>query len=115
MANVPITSITAAGATFTVAGIGQAAAAGDTLNSVDDRTEIVVYNGSGGSINVQLSDPGRTPAGSSAASGLTVAVAVGAATFGVIPVSPAHVDPTTGLATITYSATASVRVAAYRR
>lgn len=115
MADVPILGVSGTGRTFTVAGIGQAAAAGDTLNGVDDRTEIIVYNGSGGSINVQLSDPGATPAGSPAASGLTTAVAVPAATFGIIPVSPANVNPATGLATITYSSPTSVRVAAYRR
>lgn len=112
MANIPISAVTAAGAIFTTAGLGQAAASGDTVQGVDNDTFLVVYNGSGGSINVTVADPGRTPAGNA---GTPVAVAVAATSFGLIPLYPSQVDPSTGLVSLTYSATASVRVAGYRR
>jgi hypothetical protein len=112
MANIPITSVPAGGSQYTVAGIGQAVTATDTLTGVDDRTEIVVYNANAGTCSVTVLDPGSTPAGNA---GAPVAVSVPTVTFAVIPISPAHVSPSTGLASVTFSPTSSVRVAAYRR
>lgn len=115
MALLTTNSVPATGLQFTVAGIGQAVAASDTLTGVDDRTFVVIYNGNASTTNVTVSDPGRTPAGTTASGGAMALVAVPTVTFAVIPISPANVDPATGLATVTCSVTATVRIAAYRR
>lgn len=112
MAVIPITSISAAGLVSTPAALGIAAVGPDTLAGPDQDTTLVVFNGSGGSINVTVTDPGRTPAGNAATA---AAVAVAAGSLGFIPVGAALADPSTLVATVNYSAVTSVRVLAVRR
>ena len=112
MAVIPTTSISAPGLISTPAALGIAAVGPDTVVSPDQGTTLVVFNGSGGAITVTIADPGATPAGNA---GTPTARSVAAGSLGFFPIGPANVDPTTGVATVTYSATTSVRVAAVRR
>lgn len=114
MANVPITSISAPGLVSTPAALGIASnAGGDTVISPDNDSLLIFFNGSGGSINVTVSDPGATPAGNA---GTTVPRAVANGALGFFPIGPNNVDPNTGLATVTYSATPTTcRTAVVRR
>lgn len=103
-------TIVAAGGTFSLAAV----AASDTISGefIGERGAILdVNNGSGGSINVTISDPGRTAAGNT---GTAQVVAVGAGARKQIFIGKGNVDPTTGLATVTYSATTSVTAEVYR-
>ncbi|MEV6344128.1 hypothetical protein [Actinoplanes sp. NPDC051851] len=83
-----------------------------SANDIGDRGLIlVVTNGSGASINVTIADPGTTAAGNA---GAATAQAVATATKGWFRLLPAHVNPNTQLATVTFSAVASVTVEAVR-
>ncbi len=66
---------------------------------------INIINGSGGSINVTLADPGTTPVGNA---GSASAQAVANSTDRWFKVSPAHINPSTGVATVTLSSASSV-------
>lgn len=112
MALLPNQTITAAGLTPTTVA---ASAGGDTIapaSSADDRTMLYVNNGSGASITVTVADPGKTAAGNS---GTAPAITVAAGAVMFIPISTGQISPSTGLASITYSAVTTVTVAAVRR
>ncbi len=64
-----------------------------------------VINGSGGSINVTISDPNTTAVGNA---GTTTPQAVANGTDGWFRILPGHVNPSTGLATVAYSGTTTV-------
>lgn len=64
-----------------------------------------IINGSGSSITVTLADPGKTPAGNS---GSAAAQSVAASADRWFRLSPAHVNPATGVATVTISSATSV-------
>ncbi len=90
-----------------------AVAASDTIPVADDRVMLHVKNASGTQDTVTLTDPGKTPAGSSA-SNPTVVVPI---TTGdrMIALPLALADPATGLVTVTHSQTTTVTCAAVRR
>lgn len=114
MALLTVRTITAAGAAVA----RTAVSASDTIDggAIGDRGVVLdVNNGSGGSINVTVGDPGLTPAGNPASgspAGRVIAVPAGQQRQ--IYIGPKNVDPSTGVATITYSATTSVTAEAYR-
>ncbi|WP_432169054.1 hypothetical protein [Streptomyces sp. 1222.5] len=89
-----------------------AASNGDTA-ACGQGTFLLVKNGSGSAVTVTLATPGQVD-GRLAIADSTFSV--GATTgLGIIPLIPGlYADPSTGLATITYSATASVTVAVVR-
>lgn len=100
VSNVPAqTKVTVAGTAVTSSDTltaGQVGSNGVLLN---------VINGGGSPINVTIVDPGKSAAGNAA----TAAVqAVANATDGWFRVTPAHVDPVSGVATVTYSGTTTV-------
>lgn len=75
-----------------------------------------VKNGSGGSINVTITDPGSTPAGSAATNPV---IAVGAGAEKLIALNPGaagggYVSPSTGTIQVAFSATASITAAVIR-
>ncbi len=111
MAALTIQTMTASGLAPTTV---SAAGGGDTVavSSGDDRTFLYINNGGGSPITVTLTDPGKTPAGSSATNP-TVTVTNG--TFKFIPLSPNLIDASTGLVSVGYSAVTTVTVAAVRR
>lgn len=112
MALLPTQSITSAGLTPTTTA---ASGGGDTVapaSVADDRTMLYVLNGGGSPITVTVADPGKTPAGNSGTAP-AISVAAGAASY--IPIPPGAINPSTGLASITYSAVTTVTVAALRR
>lgn len=85
-----------------------AVAASDTIDSSDIGTRgclLQVINGSGGSINVTLTDPGATPVGNA---GTAVAQAVPAGEDRWFKITQHHVNPSTGVATVTYSSATSI-------
>lgn len=87
---------------------GAAVAASDTISASDIGTSGVllnVINGGGGSINVTISDPGTTAVGNV---GTTTAQAVANGTDGWFRILPAHVNTSTGVATVAYSGITSV-------
>lgn len=87
---------------------GAAVSASDTISAADIGTNgalLNVNNGSGGSINVVLVDPGTTSAGNTTTAP-NQAVANGADRWFLV--TPAHVNPSTGVATVTFSGTTSV-------
>lgn len=97
-----------AGAAITFAG---ASGGGDTVKIDDDRTELLVRNGSGSSINVTLTAVkamyGKTLANT------VVAVAAGA--IARIPlISDLYRNPSGGTVAVAYSAVTTVDVAAIR-
>jgi hypothetical protein len=107
---VPITAAGVLAATYTPGST-------DTITGADigDRGCILeVNNGSGGSINVTIADPGYTPGGNQATSFPVVAVA--AAAKKRIKIPPAAVNNTVSPATasVAFSATASVTCELYR-
>lgn len=114
MALLTVRTISAAGSAVS----RSAVAASDTISGSDIAERGVVLdvnNASGGSINVTIGDPGQTPAGNPATgtpAGRVVAVPAGAQRQ--IYVGPRNVDPSTGVATVTYSAQTSVTAEAYR-
>jgi hypothetical protein len=107
MALLTPTAITTAGTTQTLAAVN----ASDTVVA-DDSCWLVVTNGSGGSINVTISDSGLTPAGNAAS---TSAVAVGAGVTKLFPLTAKTNSASTGVTTITYSGTTTVTAAVFRK
>lgn len=94
--------------TFTAADV-----AGDTVASDSSgRLFFVVKNASAGAITVTVVDPRTTEAGA-AYGDPTYSVAAGGERW--IPLEPFFRNPATGLVNVTYSAVASVTVAAVRR
>ena len=87
---------------------GAAVSASDTISGSDLGSlgaYYIVTNGSGGSINVTVSDSGLTPANNPAT---TTAVAVPNSTSKAFFISPKQVNPSTNLVTVTHSGTSSV-------
>jgi hypothetical protein len=87
---------------------GAAVSSSDTIAAADLGTlgaYLLVTNGSGGSINVTVSDSSVTPAGNAAS---TSAVAVANSTTKGVFVGPKTVNPSTGVTTVTFSGTSSV-------
>lgn len=104
MALLTAVSVTSAATTVTAAAVS----ASDTIAAADIGVNgclLNVINGSGGSINVTLLDPNTTAVGNA---GTTVAQAVANGTDRWFRVSPAHVSPSTAVATVTYSGTTTV-------
>lgn len=112
--------------TVTAAGVEPAAAAqitawsgtGDTISSsiIGQRGVIAeVANGSGGSLDFRVSDPGTTPAGNTAANGYTTVTVADGETW-LVYVGPHNVDPDTGSAKVgasTSNAAFTVRIIRY--
>lgn len=104
MALLTAVSVTSAATTVTPAAVSSS----DTISGSDIGTAgalLNVINGSGGSINVTIADPGLTAVGNA---GTTAAQAVANSTDRWFRLSPGHVNPSTGVATVTYSGTSSV-------
>ncbi|MEU4570727.1 hypothetical protein [Micromonospora sp. NPDC023956] len=104
MALLTATSVTAAATTVSAAPVTSS----DTVSSSDIGSLgalLNVINGSGGSINVTITDPGTTAVGNA---GTAVAQAVPAGADRWFRLSPAHVNPATGVATVAFSGTTSV-------
>lgn len=99
MALLTVTPATSTGATPTApAQITAYSGTGDTIAASDigDRGLIaVVANASGGSLNFQVEDPGRTPAGNAAANGYSTVAVPNSATRTVF-IGPSNVNPSTG-------------------
>lgn len=99
-----------------VSGAGSVAPAGtqlaawaspDTISASDigsDGVLVEVTNTSGGSLDLRVSDPGKTPAGNSAANGYTT-IAVATGTTVKARVMPSNVNPSTGVAQVGASST----------
>lgn len=101
-----VTAVSVTSAATTVA--GAAVSSSDTISASDIGTNgalLNVINGGGGSINVTISDPGTTAVGNA---GTTSAQAVPAGADRWFRISPGHVNPSTGVATVSYSGTTSV-------
>lgn len=104
MALITAVSVTSAATTVTAA----AAATSNTIAASDIGNKGVllnIINGSGGSINVTLEDPNTTAVGNA---GTEVAQAVANSADRWFKITPKHVDPATGLATVTLSSATSV-------
>lgn len=104
MALLTAVSITSTATTVTAAAVSSS----DTVAAADvgvNGALLNVINASGGSINVTLADPGTTAAGNA---GTTSAQPVANSADRWFRLSPAHVNQSTGVATITFSATTSV-------
>lgn len=104
MALLTATSVLPTATTVTAAAVS----ASDTIAAADIGSNgalLNVINGSGSSINVVLVDPGSTPAGNTTTAP-NQAVANGADRWFLV--TPAHVNPATGVATVTFSATTSI-------
>ncbi len=105
MALITVASVPGQAATAVAAA---AVASTDTISASDIGTAGVllqVINGSGGSINVTISDPGTTTVGNA---GTTSAQAVANGQDRWFRILPGHVNQSTGLATVAYSGTTSV-------
>ena len=101
-----LTAVSVTSAATAVA--GAAVSSSDTISAADIGTSgalLNVINGSGGSINVTISDPGTTPVGNA---GTTSAQAVANGADRWFLISPGHVNPSTQVATVTFSGTSSV-------
>lgn len=104
MALLTAVSVTSAATTVTAAAVS----ASDTISAADVGTNgalLNVINGGGSSINVTISDPNTTAVGNA---GTTVAQAVANGADRWFRISPAHVNPSTGVATVAFSGTTSV-------
>lgn len=104
MALLTAVSVTSAATTVTAAAVSSS----DTVSASDIGTNgalLQVINGSGGSINVTISDPGTTAVGNA---GTTSPQAVAAGADRWFRLSPGHVNPSTNVATVAYSGTSSV-------
>lgn len=100
-----LTAVSVTSAATTVA--PNAVSSSDTISQSDigvNGALLQVINGSGGSINVTISDPGFSPV-SNAGTATPQAVAAGADRW--FRLSPGHVN-SSGVATVTYSATTTV-------
>lgn len=107
MALLPTQVVAPVGTALTFA---NASAGGDTCVTGSD-VKLHIKNGSGASITVTLATPGKID-GNLDITDRAVTVAAGAET--VVPVTDLFRDPATGLASITYSASASVTLAVVR-
>lgn len=104
MALLTAVSVTPAATTVTAAAVSSS----DTIAASDigvNGALLNVINGSGASINVTLSDPGTTDVGNA---GTTTPQAVAAGADRWFRLTPFHVNPATGVATVSYSATTTV-------
>ena len=104
MALLTATSVTSTATTVTPAAVSSS----DTIAASDIGTNgalLNVINGSGGSINVTIADPGTTAVGNA---GTTSAQPVANGADRWFRLSPGHVNPATGLATVAFSGTTSV-------
>lgn len=100
--------------TVTAAGITPAApvqisawSGPDTISStvIGSRGVVaIVANGSGGSLDFRVGDPGRTPAGNAVATGYAAVTVPDGATREVY-IGPSNVDPATGAAQVGASTT----------
>lgn len=101
--------LTATSVTTTATNVAAAAAGtSNTISASDIGNKgclINIINGSGGSINVTLEDPGTTPVGNA---GTESAQAVANSADRWFKITPKHVDPSTGVATVTLSSASSV-------
>lgn len=80
----------------------------DTISQSDiglNGALLQVINGSGGSINVTIADPGVTAVGNA---GTPLVQAVANGTDGWFLIAPGYVNPSTGVATVAFSGTTSV-------
>lgn len=84
-----------------------AVASSETINGnlVSSGAKLEVINGSGGSINVTFTDPGRTPLGNT---GTNAASAVAAGTTKVYDLTTGLVDTASGNITVGFSATTTI-------
>jgi hypothetical protein len=104
MALLTAVSVTSAATTVTAAAMSTS----DTIASADvgvNGALLQVLNGGGSSINVTLADPGTTGVGNA---GTTTPQAVANGADRWFRISPAHVNQTTGVATVTLSSATSV-------
>lgn len=103
MALLTATRPTAAGVVYTAAAVS----ASDTIAAADlvNGAFLIVINGGGSPDTVTVADPGFSPAGNA---GTALTNSVTNATTEVMTISPASVNPSTGLATITHSFITSV-------
>lgn len=101
--------LTAAGNLSTPAAV----ASSDTIAAADigSRGALLRVITAGTATNVTVADPGATAAGNA---GTPTAVAVGTTAAKMIYIPPAAVNPSTQVATVTYSATSSVTCELYR-
>lgn len=99
------------GVTGTAPNYVAASAGGDTIPPDDDGF-LHVKNGSGAGMTVTVVTPGNGPGGI-AVPDIAVAVPAGGDRF-IGPLNAALMDPSTGTAGVTYSATAGVTIAALR-
>lgn len=99
--------------TVTLTGLNPSYATPSATEQVQpvERQFLHVKNGSGSSMNVTVTDPGNTPAGSSAQSPV-IAVPAGAERMIYLPTS--LMSPVTGTIQVAFSATASVTAALLR-
>ena len=101
-----LTAVAVTSAATTVA--AAASSTSDTISASDIGNKgclLNIINGSGGSINVTLADPNTTAVGNA---GTAVAQAVGAGVDRWFKITPRHVNPATGVATVTLSSATSV-------
>ncbi|MFI2664885.1 hypothetical protein [Micromonospora carbonacea] len=101
--------LTATSVTGAATNVGSAAmSTSDTVSASDigvNGALLQVINGGGSPINVTLTDPGTTRVGNA---GTAVAQAVPAGSDRWFRLSPGHVNPSTGVATVTLSSATSV-------
>lgn len=86
----------------------QAVSESDTISRSDIGTNgalLQITNGSGSPITVTINDPGTTPASNP---GTSASFAVAAAGNPFVRILPANVNPTTNVATVTFSDTTTV-------
>lgn len=104
MALLTATSVTSTATTVTAAAV----TGPDTISSSDIGTNgalLQILNGGASPITVTISDPGTTAVGNA---GTTAAQSVPNGSDRWFRLSPGHVNPATGVATVTYSGTGSV-------
>ncbi len=103
MAQYTATTITKAGVTAAPAAVS----ASDTIagSLVTNNAILEVKNGSGGSINMTFTDPGKTAAGNT---GTSSPIAIAAGVTKRFRLSSAYVNQDTGLITVTFSSPTSV-------
>lgn len=108
MATLTPTSISAAG---TLNSTSNAAVGGDKVKPIGDRVFVEITNGGGSSITVTI--PSYASVRGQAAADRTVTIAA-SATKKVPIYADLNTNPADGLASITYSAVATVTIGAYR-
>lgn len=104
MALLTAVSVTSAATTVSAA----AAATSNTISASDIGNKgclLNIINGAGAPINVTLEDPGTTAVGNA---GTEVAQAVANGADRWFKITPKHVDPATGVATVTLSSATTI-------